>query len=81
VESQPHPLWQVKLPLLLLVANGETCFFPIDLLFPAPNFKTFPLIISPELVLYPLRIFNHNLKFGNFVPWAMFLAKALVSEL
>jgi uncharacterized PurR-regulated membrane protein YhhQ (DUF165 family) len=74
-------LLQVSLPLLLAVANGVTSFFPIDLLVPAPSYKTFLLITSPELVLYPLRIFNHNLKFGNFVSWAIFLAKALVTEL
>jgi hypothetical protein len=80
VVSQLQPLMQVSLPQLLAVANGMTSFIPIDLLVPAPSFKTFLLITSPELVLYPLRIFNHNLKFGNFVLWAIFLAKTLVTE-
>jgi hypothetical protein len=76
----PTPL-QVTLSLLLAVVKDETFSFPINLLFPIPNFKTSHLIISPKLVLYPLRTFNQNLKFGTFVLWAMFLEKAPVTEL
>jgi hypothetical protein len=65
----------------LVVANGGTFSFPIDLLFPIPNFKTSHLIISPKLVPFPLRTFNPNLKFGIFVLWAMYLEKALAIEL
>jgi len=72
---------QVKLSLLLVVANGGIFSFPIDLLFLVPNFTTFLLTTFPKLVPYPLRIYNQNLKFGIFVLWAMFLEKAPVTEL
>ena len=79
-EFAPPPL-QVNLSLLLTVTNGEIFSLQINLLPPTPNFKIFLLITFPNLVIYPLRIFSHNLKFGIFMLWVTFLEKILASEL